>query len=398
MSKIPLKILKGVGITIITLLLIGAFVFFGIVPDEVAKWRNQVGLSPPPSYASERARQLHQTLFIADLHADSLLWNRDLLKYGTYGHVDIPRLLKGNIALQAFTVVTKVPLGLNIERNRSDAFDVITLLSLAQLSPVSTWTSLKERALYQAQRLHETAARSNGKLVLVKSSEDLKQYVEQRKNNPYVVGGLLGIEGAHCLEGKLENVDVLFNVGFRMMGPTHFFDNELGGSAHGEQKGELSEFGKQVVQRMEELKMTVDLAHSSPALIDDVLDMATRPIVVSHTGVRGTCDNRRNLSDEHLHRIAQTGGVIGIGYWPTAVCGTDAESIAKAIRYTTDLIGVDHVALGSDYDGAVRAPFDTTGLVRITEALLEQDFPEEEIRKIMGENVLRVLEEVLPEQ
>ena len=308
MSKISLKILKGVGITIITLLLIGAFLFFSIVPDEVAKRMNRVGLSPPPSYASERATQLHQTLFIADLHADSLLWNRDLLKYGTYGHVDIPRLLKGNISLQAFTVVTKVPLGLNIERNRSDAFDLITLLSLAQLSPVSTWTSLKERALYQAQRLHETAARSNGKLVLVKSSEDLKQYVEQRKNNPDVVGGLLGVEGAHCLEDKLENVDVLFDLGFRMMGPTHFFDNELGGSAHGEHKGGLSEFGKLVVQRMEVLKMTVDLAHSSPALIDDVLDMATRPIVVSHTGVRGTCDNRRNLSDEHLHRIAQTGG------------------------------------------------------------------------------------------
>ncbi|MFQ5902817.1 MAG: dipeptidase [Candidatus Binatia bacterium] len=386
------------ALAIILLLLIGAVAFFTIVPREVAKWMNPV-VSPPPYDASKRATQLHQSLFIADLHADSLLWNRDLLDYGTYGHVDIPRLIKGNVALQAFTVVTKVPRGRKIAGGTpSDSLDLITLLSISQLWPVSTWTSLKQRALYQSGRLHETAARSNGKLVLVKSSRDLEQYVEQRKDNPNMVGGFLGIEGAHCLEGKLENVDVLFDAGFRMMGLTHHFDNELGCSAHGERKCGLSQFGKQVVQRMQELKMTVDLAHASSALTVDVLDMATRPILVSHTGVRGTCNNQRNLSDEQIRRIAQTGGVIGIGYWATAVCGTDAESIAKAIRYTADLVGVDHVALGSDYDGAVRAAFDTTGIVQITEALLAQDFSEGEIRKMMGENVLRGLKEALPKE
>ena len=162
--------------------------------------------------------------------------------------------------------------------------------------------SLKHRALYQSRRLHETAARSNGKLVLVKSSKDLKQYLEQRRNNPDLVGGLLGIEGAHSLEGKMENVNALFDAGFRMMGLTHHFDNELGCSAHGERKCGLSEFGKQVVQRMEELKMIVDLAHASPALTADVLSMAMRPILVSHTGVRGTCNNQRNLSNEQIGR------------------------------------------------------------------------------------------------
>ncbi len=392
MKKKPLFL----ALATIILLLLGAVAFFTIVPGEVAKRMNRV-VSPPPHDASERATQLHQSLFIADLHADSLLWNRDLLDYGTYGHVDIPRLIKGNVVLQAFTVVTKVPRGRKIEGGTpSDSLDLITLLSISQLWPVSTWMSLKHRALYQSRRLHETAARSNGKLVLVKSSKDLKQYLEQRGNNPDLVGGLLGIEGAHSLEGKMENVNALFDAEFRMMGLTHHFDNELGCSAHGERKCGLSEFGKQVVQRMEELKMIVDLAHASPALTADVLSMATRPILVSHTGVRGTCNNQRNLSNEQIRRIAQTGGVIGIGYWEKAVCGTDAESIAKAIRYTADLVGADHVALGSDFDGAVRAAFDTTGILLITEALMEQAFTESEIRKIMGENVFRVLKVSLP--
>ena len=305
---------------------------------------------------------------------------------------------EGHVALQAFTVFTKVPRGRNLNSTPGNNLDLITSLSILQLWPVSTWTSLKQRALYQARHLHDTAVRSNGKLVLVKSSRDLEQYVEQRKNNSAVVGGFLGIEGAHCLEGKLENVDVLFDAGFRMMSPTHHFDNELGGSASGERKVGLSEFGRQVLQRMEELNMIVDLAHASPAVIDDILKVATRPIVVSHTGVRGTCDNSRNLSDEHVRRIARTGGVIGIGYWPTAVCGTDAQSIAKAIRYTADLAGIDHVALGSDFDGSIGTPFDTTGVVLITDALLAEEFSEAEVRQIMGENVLRVLREALPKE
>jgi microsomal dipeptidase-like Zn-dependent dipeptidase len=127
-----------------------------------------------------------------------------------------------------------------------------------------------------------------------------------------------------------------------------------------------------------------------------VLATATRPVVVSHTGVKGTCDNTRNLSDEQLKAIAGTGGVIGIGYWDTATCGQDARAIARAIRYAADLVGVRHVGLGSDYDGAITAPFDTTGLVQITEALIEQGFSRPDIEMIMGGNVIRLLNEGLP--
>jgi microsomal dipeptidase-like Zn-dependent dipeptidase len=112
--------------------------------------------------------------------------------------------------------------------------------------------------------------------------------------------------------------------------------------------------------------------------------------------VRGTCDNQRNLSDDELRGIAATGGVVGIGYWDTATCGTDARAIARSIRYAASVAGVEHVALGSDFDGAVGEPFDTTGVVEITDALLAEGFSEDEIRMIMGGNVFRLLSETLP--
>ena len=127
-----------------------------------------------------------------------------------------------------------------------------------------------------------------------------------------------------------------------------------------------------------------------------VLAMAKRPVVVSHTGVKGTCNNARNLSDAHLKGIAATGGVIGIGYWQTAVCGTDAASIARAIKYATRIAGVEHVGLGSDYDGAISAPFDTSGVVLVTQALLKEGFGEKDIALVMGGNYLRLLGQTLP--
>lgn len=173
-----------------------------------------------------------------------------------------------------------------------------------------------------------------------------------------------------------------------------YFDNKVGGSSTGEAKGGLTEFGRKVIQRAEELGMVIDLAHASPALIEEVSGVITHPVVASHTGVRGTCDNPRNLSDESVRSIAKAGGVVGIGFWATAVCGVNEEAIVRAIRYTSDLVGVEHVALGSDFDGAIETPFDVTGIARITEALLENGFPEKEIRMVMGENTLRVLNEV----
>ncbi len=384
------KALLGLGL----LLLVALAIFFLVGPAATDSAFNRVvpAQGAPPS---EKARALHRQLLIADLHADSLLWGRDLLERGTRGQVDIPRLIEGNVAVQAFTVVTKTPRGLNIERNQATS-DTVIWLALAERWPPRTWAQLTERALYQARRLERMAAKSRGKLVLLRTAADLSDYLERRRRNPAMVAGFLGIEGAHALDGNVKNVDRLFDAGFRMMSPTHFFDNEFAGASAGIDKGGLTELGNEMVRRMEAKHMLVDLAHASPQTIADVLAMATRPVVVSHTGVQGTCNNRRNLSDAEVRGIARTGGVIGIGFWATAVCGSEARAVARAMRYTANLVGVEHVALGSDFDGAVITPFDAAGLVALTDALLAEGFSEAEIAAMMGGNTLRLLRENLP--
>ncbi|MDZ7268400.1 MAG: dipeptidase [candidate division KSB1 bacterium] len=376
------------------LALIGAGLFWGWAPTMVAKNLNRVhapAAAPPPA----DVQRLHDSLFVADLHADALLWNRDLLECGSYGHVDIPRLIEGGVALQGFTVVTKTPRHLNIERN-DDRSDDITLLAIAQRWPVATWFSLKARALHQARRLHEVAARSRGRFTLILTAPDLEAYLARRAHEKGITAGFLGLEGCHALNGGLASVDELYAAGFRMLGLTHFFDNQVGGSAHGLAKGGLTAFGRRVVQRAEELGMLIDLAHASPQLIEDVLAIARRPLVVSHAGLRGHCDNQRNLSDDHVRRIAATGGLIGIGFWETACCGHDAAAIAAAMRYAVGIAGIDHVALGSDFDGAVSTPFDASGMVQLTAALQQAGFNPAEIRKVMGDNLKELLRHHLP--
>jgi membrane dipeptidase len=396
------KILLGLLLCVV----LGAGAFFFVVAAAVDWWVNGVRAPGVPRAVSERARALHGRLLVADLHADSLLWDRDLLERAGRGHVDVPRLVEGNVALQFFTVVTKVPFGSNYESNDGDT-DEITPLVVAERWPLRTWRSLRERALFQSRKLHKAAERSGGRLVIIKTAGDLARYLEQRARgrsvegsargeSAPVVAGVLGVEGAHALDGEVGNVDVLFEAGFRMMAPTHFFDNEWGGSAHGARKGGLTDAGREMVRRMEARGMLVDLAHASEETFADVLGVATRPVVVSHTGVRGTCAGARNLSDEQLRGVAATGGVVGIGYWDAATCGTDARSVARAVRHAAGVVGARHVALGSDFDGAVTVPFDAAGLAAVTDALLAEGFGEEEVALIMGGNVLRVLSETLP--
>ena len=183
-----------------------------------------------------------------------------------------------------------------------------------------------------------------------------------------------------------------------MIGLTHFFDNEFAGSAHGVQKTGLTELGRALVRRMQELGVLVDLAHVSPRAIDEVLAISTRPTVVSHGGVKGTCPSERTISDEHVRAIAAGGGVIGIGYWETAVCGREPRHVVAAMRHVVSLVGDDFVGLGSDYDGATTVGFDTSQLAALTQQLMNDGFSDESIRKILGGNVVRVLRAVLPER
>jgi microsomal dipeptidase-like Zn-dependent dipeptidase len=369
------------------------FFFFGAAPALDAIANRRTSQAPPP--VSAAAAALHQKLWVADLHADSLMWNRSLGERHSRGLVDIPRLIEGGVALQAFTVVSKTPWGMNLSSN-TDSSDMLTLLLIAQRWPIRTWSSLLERALYQAERLQQAERASGGSFSVIRSRSDLSRYVAERRRDTRRTAGFLGIEGAQVLEGKLGHLDRLYAAGFRMLAPAHFFDTEVGGSAHGARKIGLTPLGRQVIIKMERLGMLVDLAHASDKTIADVLEMAEKPVVFSHTGVKGTCDNARNLSDAQLRRTASKGGLIGIGFFETASCGRDLAAVVRAIRYAVRLVGVSHVALGSDFDGFVRTPIDAAGMPALTDALLAAHFTEDEIQLIMGGNVLRVLSDTLP--
>ena len=374
------------GIVSLIALLAAAYAHW-VLPGKVEASMN--GVLPHEPYAiSDRAKRLHESLFIADLHSDSLLWKRDLLEESDVGHMDLPRLRRGNVALQVFSATTKSPAGQNYDRNAADS-DQITLLAVASFWPPRTWFSLYERAVYQLDKLHDVAGQSE--LTVVTSKQDFERLIAGRQSDDNVIGGIYLIEGAHPLEGDIENLDRLFDKGLRIVGLTHFFDNELGGSLHGASHEGLSEFGRMVVRRANELGMIIDIAHSSPAMVADVLGLSTSPVILSHGGLNGVCDSPRNLPDELMKQVAAAGGLIGIGYWDGAVCDSSPAGIVKSIRYAIDVLGEDHIALGSDYDGAVTVAFDTSELAILTETMLRSGFSENEIHKVMGDNVKHFL-------
>lgn len=379
------------------LLVVAAIAFFTLAPGMVERSMNRVVAIP--LRITPRAEALQARLDVADMHADTLLWQRDLLTASDRGQVDLPRLQRGRYALQVFSSVTKTPKHQNYDANGADS-DNITLLAIAQRQPVRTWGSLLQRSLWHAEKLKRAAAASDDRLRLVTTPADLDAVLAARRAEGFcfhncrqgpLVGAMLSVEGLQDLEGDEANLDRLHAAGFRMAGFAHFFDNEVAGSMHGQAKTGLTPLGRRVMAHMERIGMIVDVAHASHAAVADMIRLARRPLVSSHGGVQATCRVNRNLTDAEIRGIAATGGVIGIGYWEAAVCSTDPRSVADAILHVRDLVGIDHVGLGSDFDGAVTTGFDAGQVVAVTQALIDRGLSDADIAKVMGGNVLRVI-------
>jgi membrane dipeptidase len=403
---------------ILLLLIIAAGSFFTFAPGMIEASMNKTEAAPPETVdkgnssaskidaklnkvdgkplleISADAYALHKTLTIVDLHSDTLMWDRDVNDRASRGHVDVPRLTDGNVALQVFSSVTKTPKNQNYDSNGADT-DSITMLVMAQLQPVKTWNSLLERSLYHAAKLSRAVTESNGALIAVSTSGQVVGLAKLRQTQTSAIGAMLSVEGLHNLGGKAGNLDRLYGAGFRMAGLTHFFDNELAGSMHGMKKGGLTPFGRDIVGAMETKGMIVDIAHLSHTGVAELLAMAKRPVVSSHGGVQATCKVNRNLTDAEIIGVAKTGGIIGLGYWEGAVCDTSPAAVAKAMKHIRDLVGIEHVALGSDYDGATTVRFDTSQLVQVTQALMDAGFTPDEIRAAMGGNAMRVIRAAL---
>ncbi|MBU2696115.1 dipeptidase [Nocardioides sp. WV_118_6] len=382
-------------LSLLALVVVGAAGFFTFAPRIVENGMNRIDPAELPE-VSASTQELHDSLEIIDMHSDTLMWDRDILDRSDRGHMDLPRLEDGNVALQVFSSVSKSPKGQNYDSN-TDETDNITLLTIAQLQPPRTWRSLLQRSLYHAEKLRDAAEDSDGALRLIRTREDVDGLIADREDGKKVTGALFSVEGLQNLEGDFDNLDKLYDAGMRMAGFTHFFDNEVAGSMHGVDKGGLTDLGRRVLAEMERRGIIVDIAHASHDAVAEMLDLATKPVVLSHGGVQATCKVNRNLTDEEIRGVAATGGVVGVGYWDAAVCDLTTQAVVDAIDHVVKIGGIETAALGSDYDGATTVGWDTSHLAAITQELVDRGYDDTEIAAIMGGNTLRVLRATLPE-
>lgn len=453
--------LLGVVLGVVAALLACALGFFavllvsGALATMIDKSLNKTAsgheVAPPP---------LHDELFIVDLHADTMMWNRPFLERSAFGHVDLPRLAEGNVALQVFATVTKTVSGKDAPAGAvlTEGAEAVCLspdevnqtgwLQVAQLRPLRTWFDLRERAIYQAERLKTFIERANASaaadragtspMILIESADDLARLVEARREDaaagrPRTIGALIALEGAHWLGAQptAEGVAQLAAAGFRMLAPTHRFNNALGASSEGcDQRAGLTEAGRAFVEDVDGSNIILDLAHASGSAKHEAAALVKHPVVISHTGLRSHClalkargENpcviARTMDDEGVRDVARTGGIVGIGMWPevgasTVEEGAEAFAAAHAILAAPEFVAerrevdpdydpFDHLAFGSDFDGAVTTPIDIGGLPALTRALLDYRAPdgsklfdEAAIRKIAGLNACRVFAERLP--
>lgn len=331
------------------------------------------------THGSDAARALHDEHPAIDLHADTLMWSRwigyDMHKAhepplpfaALGGHVDLPRMREGGMGAQFFGLVS-LPLA---DRPRGMA----------------------RTCFEQIDALDRQIVQKPGAMRLVKKAHEIEQCRAEG-----AIAALLGIEGAHALEGDLDNVGRFARRGVRYIGFLHFSANEAGFPAYGrgEKEEGLTPWGYRLVEACEQEGVIVDLAHINKHGFLDACRIARKPPIVSHTGVLGAFEHWRNIDDEQLKAVADKGGVVGVIFCPRFVGGDGLAPVVKHLKHIVDVVGEDAPALGSDWDGFIvpTAPLkDPRGLPLLTDALLEAGFSKRTIAKILRENAMRVLAE-----
>jgi membrane dipeptidase len=333
-----------------------------------------------PSRGSDTARAIHAEHPPIDLHADTLMWTRwtgyDLHKAhepplplaALGGHVDVPRMREGMMGAQFFGLVSL---------------------------PLASRVRGMARVVHeQIDHLEAQIQNRPGGLRLVRSAGEIEQCRSEG-----VIGALLGIEGAHALEGDLDNVATFARRGVRYLGFLHFSQNEVGCPAYGRGRDDhagLTAFGRELVSVCEESGVIVDLSHINKRGFLDACELAKKPPIVSHTGVLGAFEHWRNVDDDQLRAVADKGGVVGVIFCPRFVGGDGLEPVVKHLRHIVDVVGEEAAALGSDWDGFIvpTQPLkDPRGLPLLTDALLNAGFSRAAIGKILHDNVMRVLAE-----
>ncbi len=310
---------------------------------------------------------------LIDMHCDTILAvYRNQQPGGIYshkGHLDLQRLLESGINIQFFALFPE-----SIYRPGRSLHRVLEMLDFF-------WEQLEE----------------NFDLMdIIACKADLSKCLRTGK-----IGSLLAVEGGEVLEGELRILRVLYRLGIRSLGLTWNYRNEIAdGVAENQTGGGLTKFGVQVIKEMNRLGMIIDVSHLAERGFWDVLELSNSPVIASHSNSRAVWNHPRNLSDEQIKGLAQNGGVVGINFVPDFLGppGAGLDDLLKHIEHICTLVGDDFLGLGSDFDGTktlISEIQDVTHLSRIVEALRKRGYPEESIRKISGENCLRVLTQVL---
>lgn len=329
--------------------------------------------------ASAEARALLAESPAIDLHADTLIWARHLgydmharhappLPRSAFGgHVDVPRMVEGGQGGQFFGLVAVPLFG--------------RTLGLARV--------IHE----QLDLFDEACSRRPADLRHAWSGDDVRQAHADGAR-----AALLGIEGAHVLEGRLDAVAEFARRGVRYLGLLHFSENEAGHPAYGRGRRDeagLKPFGVELIAACEEHGIIVDLAHINRRGFMEAAQLTQRPPIVSHTGVLGAFEHWRNIDDEQLRAVANRGGCVGVIFCPQFLGGRGIDAVVKHLRHLVDTVGEEAAALGSDWDGMIvptEGLTDPTGLPNLVDALLADGFSERSIRRLLRDNVLRMLD------
>ena len=312
--------------------------------------------------------------FLVDLHTDALhehmCGRKDMTRRTNKGHLDIPRMREGGVNGQIFAV----------------------WVSPTELKP----GEYCDFALTGADEFDRVCAKCAEYVSSVRTPGELRQATAAGR-----IAAVLGVEGGHVLEGRLENLDRLFGRGVRALTVTWCNSNELGDSSSDNSKphGGLSPLGRQAVRRMNELGMIVDVSHSADRTVFDILDASLAPVIASHSGIRARRDFNRNLTDEELRAIAAHGGAVGVVFLPYFLREPEEqasiEDVIECIDHICQLVGPDHAALGSDFDGfggSLAGLEDVTKVPALVAGLRRRGYAETDVAKIAGLNFLRIWE------
>ncbi len=343
--------------------------------------------NPAPAIEiSAEAREIHFSGMLFDGHNDlpwtmraragSSFQRADIRQPQPEFHTDIPRLQAGGVKAQFWSVYVPVS-------TRLEASALLTTLE-------------------QIDLVHEMCRQYPDVFEIAGTADDVVRIVGEGR-----IASLMGVEGGHSIENSLENLRRLYERGARYMTLTHSKNVEWADSATDEPQHQgLTDFGREVVAEMNRLGMLVDLSHVSPKTMHDALDATRAPVIFSHSSARAICEHPRNVPDDVLQRLPENGGVVMVNFMSGYIVPTDQlaadrqargtfRDVVDHIEHIIRVAGIDHVGIGSDYDGVSRLPLgleDVGCYPRLTEELLQRGYDREQIHKILGGNALRVLQ------